>query len=374
MRVVHVISGLAVGGAEVMLQKLMRTMDPDQFDPVVVSLRRGGEIGDQLRAEGFAVHDLGLTGSMVTPGAVWRLRNLARDLKPQVIQGWMYHGNLAAALMARLSPGDPDLFWNIRHSVDDIGREKMGTRLVIRLGGVISGAPKRIVFNSGLSLEQHGGLGYPRNSSLMIPNGFDLDRFGPSPEAGAELREELGLPGDTLLVGVAARRHPMKGHEAFLEAAVRLRTGGRNIHFVLVGRGVTPDDPVLRDLSGRFENESPVHLLGLREDMPSFLAGLDLLCVPSLYGEGFPNVLGEAMACGVPCVATDVGESREIVADLGRIVQPGDPAALAAAMGEILAMDSEARSDLGARCRARIQENYSLENIAERYAALYLSG
>jgi glycosyltransferase involved in cell wall biosynthesis len=116
-----------------------------------------------------------------------------------------------------------------------------------------------------------------------------------------------------------------------------------------------------------------VHLVGQREDMPSFLAGLNLLCVPSLYGEGFPNVLGEAMACGVPCVATDVGESRTIVADTGRIVPPGDPASLGDAMGELLALDPEDRSDLGRSCRGRIQENYSLEKIAERYTELYLA-
>lgn len=373
MKVVHLITGLQVGGAEMMLLKLLRAMDRSTFDPVVISLIPGGECRALIETEGIPVHDLSMKNRLPSPAGILALRRLARKLEPDVIQGWMYHGNLAGVLLSRFSSGKPRLFWNIRHSVEDIGREKPMTRLVIRLGGLFNRAPYRIIFNSGMSLDQHTGFGYPREKSLMIPNGFDLDRFHPSLEARAGLREELGLPPETLLVGVAARRHPMKGHEEFLKAAALLRAGGRDVRFVLVGRGVTSSDPILRDLSGRTELEGRVLLLGQREDMPSFLAGLDLLCVPSLFGEGFPNVLGEAMACGVPCVATEVGESREIIGETGRIVRPGETAALAEAMGEMLDLDPEASLDLGGRCRGRILEHYSLKNIAERYAELYLS-
>jgi glycosyltransferase involved in cell wall biosynthesis len=371
--VVHVITGLQVGGAEMMLLKLLGAMDRSTFDPVVISLIPGGECRTLIEAEGIPVHDLSMKKGLPSPAGILALRRLAGKLEPDVIQGWMYHGNLAGALLSRFAPGKPRLIWNIRHSVADIGREKPTTRLVIRLGGLSSRSPCRIIFNSGMSLEQHTGLGYPREKGLMIPNGFDLDMFHPSPEARAALRKELGLSPETLLVGVAARRHPMKGHEEFLKAAALLNAGGRDIRFVLVGRGVTSGDPVLRDLSGRPELVGLVFLLGQRENMPFFLAGLDLLCVPSLYGEGFPNVLGEAMACGVPCVATNVGESGEIVGETGRIVQPGEQDALADAMGQMLDMDPEARMDLGVKCRGRILENYSLENIAERYAELYRS-
>jgi len=373
MKVVHVITGLQVGGAEMMLVKLLGAMDRSKFDPVVISLMSGGDNRAWIEAEGIPVHDLSLGKGLPSATAILALRRLARKLKPDLIQGWMYHGNLAATLFGGFAPGKPRLIWNVRHSVNDIGQEKPMTRMVIRLGGGLHRAPFRIIFNSGMSLDQHIGLGYPLKKALMIPNGFDLDRFHPSREAKARIREEFDLSPGTFLVGMAARRHPMKGHEDFLKTAALLRTAGRDIRFVLVGRGVTFDEPVLRDLVNGSGLEGLVHLLGQREDMPSFFSGLDLLCVPSIFGEGFPNVLGEAMACGVPCVATDVGESREIVAGTGRIVRPGEPAALAQAIGELLDLTTEARLDLGGRCRARIQENYSLENIAERYAELYLS-
>ena len=373
MKVVHVITGLQTGGAETMLHKLLLAMDRKRFQPVVVSLLAGGEILEKIVEAGIPVHVLGMKRGLPTPATLLKLRGLARTLEPDVIQGWMYHGNLACALLGGFAPGKPRLIWNIRHTVDDIGLEKPLTRLVIRLGGLLKRTPYRIIFNSGISLDQHARLGYPRKKGLMIPNGFDLSMFRPSLEARVRLREELGLSPETLLVGVAARRHPMKGHEEFLKAANLLMASKRDVRFVLVGRGVTSDDRRLRDLAGAPNLEGVVHLLGQCGDMASFFAGLDLVCVPSIFGEGFPNVLGEAMACGVPCVATDVGESREIIADTGRVVKPGDSAALAEAMGELLDMTGEARSDLGNRCRARILDNYSLEKIVEQYVQLYLS-
>lgn len=372
MKVVHIITGLGVGGAEMMLHKLLTTMDRSQYEPAVISLMAGGECRDLIEAEGIPVFDLDMKAGMPSVGQVQKMRQLAKQLEPDLVQGWMYHGNVMATLFVKFVSGNPRLLWNIRHSVADLGQEKRGTRLVIRLGALGSKRPDRIIYNSEVSQEQHARLGYAPEKAEMIPNGFDMDRFRPSPEAAAQLRAQLGLPDDTMLVGVAARCHPMKGHEIFLRAAARLRSEGSNSHFVLAGRGVAGDDPVLRDLAGGVL-DACVHLLGQRRDMPSFLAGLDLLCVPSLFGEGFPNVLGEAMACGVPCVATDVGESKTIVADTGRIVPPNDLAALVRALGEMMALDWEDRADLGRRCRTRIQEDYSLGKIAARYAELYQS-
>lgn len=373
LKVIHVINGLHVGGAEMMLHKLLSSMDRTRFDSTVLSLTAGGECRALISDLGIPIRDLDLKGGGVSPSGVLALRRLALDLEPDVIQGWMYYGNLTGSLMTKFTPGDPRLFWNIRHSVADLGREKLSVRMAIRLGGLMSRRPDKIIYNSGVSVEQHALLGYARDKGLMIPNGFELDRFVPSEQARADLRRELGLSREAVLVGVAARRHPMKGHEEFLKAAALLRSTVPEVEFVLVGRGVTMDDPVLRELVQVPELDGTVHLPGQRDDMPSFFAGLDLLCVPSLNGEGFPNVLGEAMACGVPCVATDVGESRGIIADTGRIVEPGDPVALAAALAEMLQMDPGERLDLGRRCRDRIRDHYSLGKIAEIYEGLYSS-
>ncbi len=373
MRVVHVITGLAVGGAETMLLKLLRTMDRNLFDPVVVSLVDGGEIGDQLRTEGFAVHGLGLKSAMVTPGAVWRLRRLARELRPRVIQGWMYHGNLAATLMSFFAPADPTLFWNIRHSVEDLGREKVLTRAVIKGGGFLASRPRRIIFNSHVSIDQHAAHGYPANKALMIPNGFDTERFHPDENARAALRDELGVGADAPLIGMVARRHPMKGHENFLRAAALVRNVRPDVRFVLAGRGVTPDDRELRTLVEEGDLSGKAFLVGQRSDMPAVFAALDLLCLPSSYGEGFPNVLGEALSCGVPCVATDVGDSQAVMGECGRIVKPGNPATLAGAMLEILDLPAAEAAELKVAGRERVRRKFALESIAGLYAELYRS-
>lgn len=371
MKIVHVITGLHVGGAESMLFKLLTSMDPDRFHQSVISLLPGGETRARIEEAGLPVHDIGMKRGLPTPGSIMALRRLARRLGPDVVQGWMYHGNLAGSMLAGFAPDRPRVYWNIRHSVAELGQEKSSTRLAIRLGSRMSARPEKIIYNSSVSLDQHALLGYRLDKGLMIPNGFDAEIFKPSKSARHGLRAELGIPEDALLVGVAARRHPMKGHDEFLQAAGMLEPVGRRVHFLLVGRGVTPADVRLRELAGADGLAGRVHLLGQREDMPGFFAGLDLLCVPSLFGEGFPNVLGEAMACGVPCLATDVGESREIVGTTGRIIQPGDVSELAEGMHEMLGGDNDMKQARSVACRDRILDNYSLGKIAGLYEDLY---
>jgi glycosyltransferase involved in cell wall biosynthesis len=373
MRLVHVITGLAVGGAETMLRKLLCVTDRERFDPVVVSLIPGGEIGDLLKADGIPVLNAGITGLADLPGGIWRLRALARDLEPRIIQGWMYHGNLAASLMAAFSPGNPGLFWNIRHSVDDLRNEKATTRFVIRLGSRFSGQPRRIIVNSSASVGQHVGLGYRADKCLMIPNGFDTAALRPDPRARLALREELGIDGTAPVVGMVARRHPMKGHEDFLEACAMVAVGNPDARFVLAGRGVTMEDPGLAKSAAAPELAGRVHLLGQRGDAASLMAGLDVLCLSSRFGEGFPNVLGEAMSCGVPCVSTDVGEAAAIIGPVGEVVPARDIAALAAGITKILTMADDERAALGDAARQRIVDRYSLGEVARRYEELYAS-
>jgi glycosyltransferase involved in cell wall biosynthesis len=372
LKIVHVITGLQVGGAETMLLKLLKTMDGSRFEPIVVSLQDGGATRDIMTAEGVSVRSLGLTGGLTTPGAIWRLRRLARALEPQVIQGWMYHGNLGASLMAGLARGNPDVFWNIRHSVYDLTMEKPLVRMVIRLGGRLSGRPRKIVFNSAVSLEQHVGLGYRRGKCVMIPNGFDTEAFRPDPACRRELRRELDLDQDTPILGSVGRMHPHKGQLDFLKAAARVSAKRPEVHFVMAGEGVTEENSELRGFLAGKGLRQQVHLLGPRSDVPCLMAGLDLLCISSLT-ESFPNVLGEAMACGVPCVATNVGEAARIIGTAGEIVPPGQPDALAGGIIRVLALPPASLHALGTVARQRIVTHYSIAALYRKYAELYES-
>lgn len=370
MRIAHVISGLATGGAQAMLAKLLEAPGAPH-EQLVVTLCPGGALRPRVAATCVELHDLGLARGRASPAALLRLSRLLRRFAPDLVHGWMYHGNLAALLAARLAGGRLPVLWNIRHSLHDLGLEKTATRLVIRAGAPLSRLADAVVYNASTSALQHQRHGYAPFGTEVIPNGFDTARFRPDPAARAAIFRELGLAPATRLVGLAARYHPMKDHAALIEAASRLAAGGTDLHLVLAGEDVTPANAALRAAIARSGLADRVSLVGERQDMPRMLAALDLAVLCSAWGEGFPNVLGEAMACGVPCLATDVGDCRMLVEGTGQVVRPGDAEALAAALASLLAMPRQALRDRGMAARARIERDFALPAVVRRYDALY---
>ena len=371
-RVCFVSTGLATGGAETMLLKLLAELSEARIEASVISLRDKGVIGGRIEALGVPVEVLGLGHGRSLISAVWRLRRCLRRLRPNVVQGWMYHGNLAASLATMLAGGRWPVLWSIRQSLYDLAKEKRGTSAMIRLGARLSRtAPRTIVYNSRVAAAQHEAIGYSPRRRMVIPNGFDTQRFVPDPAARLALRAELGIPPDSIVVGMAARYHPMKNHAGLLRAAGVLRREGRDFHVVLMGAGVEASSAVLAQNIRGNQLDGRVHLLGEREDVPALTAGFDIACLSSSWGEGFPNAVGEAMACGLPLVVTDVGDSAFLVGDTGRVVPRDDPAALATAIAELLDGGLPLRTALGERARQRIVAEFSMDSIAARYAALY---
>lgn len=373
MKLVHVIIGLHVGGAELMLLKLLQGLDRSRFDSVVIALTEGGEVSARIAELGVPVHHLGLGSVWHLPVVLRRLHGLARDLAPDAVQGWMYHGNIAASLLARWSPHRPDLIWNIRHTLVDPSLEKPLTRAVIRLGGRWSSGASKVIHNARQSVAQHEDQGFAHGNAVVIPNGFDLDRFRPDATAGPALRAELGLPPESLLVGTLGRWHPLKGQAVFFQALGAVPPTPAPVHYLCAGRGLTADNADVAQLVAATGAADRVHLLGQRDEPQRFLAGLDVFCLPS-RGEGFPNALGEAMACGVPCVATAAGEATLMLEGLQDTVPVDSPSDLAAALARMLATAAGQRRELGARGRDRIAERYGLAAITARYAELYTAG
>lgn len=372
MKIAHIITSLEKHGAQMMLYKVLSSMERSRFDSVVISLADGGALKDKFAALGVAVHSVGMKKGVPTPGSVYRFARLMKQVKPDLVQGWMYHGNLAAQFAAARSPGRIPVVWNIRGSSYNLRDEKPVTAAIIWLGGKLSGLPKVIINNSLVSAVKHEELlGYRSDKREIIPNGFDTDCFAPSLEARSSLRVELGLSGDALLIGMLARYHPMKDHASFLHAAALLLKGHPQIHFVLSGEGVDRSNEELRGLIERLSIAERIHLLGERNDMNRIAAALDIVALSSAYGEGFPNVVGEAMACGVPCVVTDVGDSAFVVGATGRAVPPRNASALTSACRELVEMGAESRQELGQAARRRVLENFSIEAIAHKYETLY---
>jgi len=371
MKIVHLITSLSTGGAEMMLYKLLSAVDHKRFKHVVVSLIDRGTFGERIEELGVSVYTLGMRhGRLPIPDSLWRLICLGRLLRPDIIQGWMYHGNMAALLVSALVPAQAEVIWNIRQTTYDLKQERRLTSLLIHAGAVLSSKPARIIYNSSVSLEFHKKLGYASHRSLVLANGFDCKLFKPDAAARYSFRRSLKLDGEAFLIGVVGRYHPVKDHANFLQAAGILERTWPNVHFVLVGCGVDHTNSELVALIRQIGINGKIHLLGERTDVHHITAALDIASSPS-QSEGFPNVVGEAMACEVPCVVTDVGDSAKIVDVTGIVVPPRNPQALADGWGRLIEMGAEARRKLGIAARKRIQDNYSLSTIAGQYEDLY---
>ncbi|MBN2386538.1 MAG: glycosyltransferase [Anaerolineales bacterium] len=368
IRLLHVITGLQVGGAELALQRLLVGLDRAEFEPAVVALTGDGPVGEGLRARGIPVTTLELAPGRPDPRLVLGLRRVLRCFDPDLVQSWMYHADLVAALAV---PRRIPLVWNIHHTVADLAGLKPATRLVVRWNARLShSAPDRIVCCAEATRTTHAALGYCTERMLVIPNGVDPDIFRPDPAARGEVREQLGLDPAAPLIGMCARFHPDKDHQTFLQAAELLHAGRPGVGFVLWGSGVVPDNPSLAGWIGTGSLRNRLHLLGQRDDSPRLAAALDLATLSSA-SEAFPTVLVEAMACGVPCVTTDVGDAARIVGATGLTVPCRDPQALAAAWERVLVQPAGERLALGAAARQRVVENFTLARTTALYVKLY---
>ena len=368
-RVVHLISSLATGGTEMMLFKLLRGMRGTGVESTVVCLTTGGAIEERIARLGIPVFNLNMRRGIPNPLALWRLYRILRRLKPDVLQTWLYHADLLGLAAARLA-GVHALTWNVRCSTTDERYRRGMTGFAVRALARLSHVPNVVVVNSDAGLRVHEDLGYRPRRWRVIPNGFEIDRFVPDAAAYAGVREELGLASDTVLIGLIARYDPLKDHETFLRAAAHICRDDPRVHLLLVGCGVDPSNGALTGLANALGITGNVHLLGERPDIPSLTAALDVATCSS-RGEGFPNVVGEAMACAVPVVATNVGDLAAVIGDTGIVTPIGDVQGFAAGLRTVLALTPEARLELGKRARARIADRYDLRKVVGDYVTLY---
>lgn len=367
----HIISDLNVGGAEVVLCNLLSALDRERFAPAVISLMDRGPLRARLEALGIPVYSPRMKSGWPSPAAWRRFLRLVRELKPDLLQGWMYHSNLAATLAQKALRLNAPVVWSVHYTLANLPRERRLTAFVIRLGAKFSRRANRIIFVSRTSQQQHAALGYDVSRSCVLPNGVNTQEFQPSPEARRAVRSELGLAEDAPLVGHIGRFHPMKDHANFLRAAALTAQQRPDAHFLLAGRRVDGQNTDLRQIIGELNLTGRAHLLGERHDVPRLAAALDVFALSSAYGESFPNIIGEAMACGVPCVVTDVGDAAWIVGETGASIQPQDPAALAAKCLFYLNLPAPQRAAAGLAARRRVCELFALDSVTRQYAQLY---
>jgi glycosyltransferase involved in cell wall biosynthesis len=349
-KVLWITTGLGSGGAEMMLAQLVNGLPKLQH--VVVSLTAGGKHAASLPN----VHSLDMPAGKPTLSALWKLFRLIRREKPDVLMGWMYHGCLVATLAKFMRFKQVPMIWNIRQSLYDLKLEKRGSAMVIRALAWLSWLPKRITYNSQLSSQQHEAIGYAKTKTQLIANGFDLAKWKPDVKRVFQLvPNELE---NSFYIGRFGRNAPMKDYPTFIEAAKLIHAKHPETRFIIVGAETESlDVPPF------------IEVLGERHDLPELTASLNIAVSSSAFGEGFPNVVGEAMACAVPVVATDIGDTRWVMGETGRLVPPRDPQVLAKACLEIL--DSGLTQDRAAR--ERIERHFSLTSVLGQFESLITS-
>jgi glycosyltransferase involved in cell wall biosynthesis len=372
IRVTHVIAGLELGGAETMLCKLLSVSDHERLQPSVVSLSTLGPLAPRIAALGVPVSALHMARGRVQARPLARLARGLRARRPHVVHTWMYHADLLGGAVARAVRGDGRVIWGVRGSVDP-RQSKRSSRLTARACAATARLlPYRVVSCSERLAEMHIALGYPSERMMVIPNGFDLSWFRPDGQLRAQGRRWLGATDEEQIVGILGRHDPQKDHRTFVRAAALTLRERPAVRVAMCGPGIDTDNRELTQLLAQAGIAERVRLMGVAHDPRPVLNALDVLVCSSAFGEGFPNVIGEAMACGVPCVTTDVGDAALIVADTGRVAPVGDAPALAREILALLDMDTPARRALGARARARVEQNYALPDIACRFQDLYV--
>lgn len=367
MRIVHIISGLSTGGAETMLHRLVNELSAHSH--VIISLTSNGPVGQKLLSEGFDVRALNIRSPLGLL-SLFKLWQLLREYKPDIIQTWMYHADLIGSVIGRLS-GNKNIIWNIRNTNIPQGKYS-STGIVIMICAKLSYfVPKKIVCCAKSALYLHADLGYSKEKLLVIPNGYDASRFNRSPAGRFESKKLLGIPEKKTVVGIIGRFDKLKGYDIFAKASELLSNTSRNKYlFLAVGRAVENDNDDIRQLIKNLSPNAEFKLLGERSDIPKVMQALDVFCLAS-RAEGFPNVVAEAMLMEVPCVVTDVGDARTIVGSFGMVVPPEDASALADAIEATAALDSKSRNEIVRSARQRILDNYSIDAIAQQYETMY---
>jgi glycosyltransferase involved in cell wall biosynthesis len=369
LKVCHIITSTQVGGAETQLKQLIQASDPARLEHHVMSLEPLGELACGIKQAGALVASLNLVKNpLCIPGGFIRLRACLKKTRPHVIHTWMYHADLMGILAAK-SLGRKEALWSLRCSNLDLSRYSRATKLVVSACSRLSSWPALIVANSQAGRDWHVKLGYPREKMLVVPNGIDPDLFRPDQEIRQKRRVELGLRDDDFLVGHVGRHDPAKDHAGLLKAFCSLVQEIPRARLLLIGQGLSPDNPVFAacaepPLAGR------CFLLGRRLDVADWYPAMDAF-VSSSLSEGLPNVVAEAMSCAVAPVVTDAGDSRIMVGDCGLVVPPGRPGELSRALKRMMQMPLSQRLNLGLAARRRIESGYSVSAMLQATMEVY---
>ena len=365
----HIIASLDIGGAETMLSRLINHRPNLLKSTIVISLTNNGKIGRALEEIGVKVICLEMKNWLSIFKTLLKLKKIIRIERPNIIHTWMYHANIFGGIAAYLAKNQ-NIIWSIRRS-QFTRKESLSTFIVMKIGAMFSSIiPKSIVHVAESGLKNHQKYGYKSNNTLVIPNGFDLEKLKYDQIVRKKIRNKLNLNDDQILVGSVGRFHVSKGYETLISSSVNVLKVHKNVKYLLIGRNLDEQNSILMKWINKTGFAENFIMVGEKQDIPEYMNAMDIFCLPSIT-EGFPNVIGEAMASGLPCVASRVGDVEKITGDTAILVEPNNNELLSKGLNKILSMDSKKRKIMGSKGRRKIEKEYPINLICEKYYNLY---
>ena len=358
--IMHVISGLRIGGAENMLASIIEHSSSFNDEHIVLSLTSGGIVKERIENMGVKVYDIGLQSAFDMPRSLFRIISLIKKYQPNVIQGWMYYGDLFAAICLYASGrrSKTSLYWGVRNSNLNLRKYSFQLRVAIKFCSMLSFLPDKIVSNSSKGVDFHKDLGYQEDKFIIIENGLDSKKFQANKRFRQKIRNDLGIDDERLIVVMSARIDPMKNHELFIDAVSRIP----GVTGLVLGRG-TED----------FNKQNNIFFLGEKQNTNEYLAASDIFVSPSLFGEGLSNSLAEAMASELLVVYTDVGDNKKLVGNCGYVLQTNSSNELCKVIDNLIALSPKERKNIGKKARERIIKHYPIEKTVNKFGELYQS-
>lgn len=372
MKVALLARDLEVGGAQRQLVTLARGLHRRGVPTCVVSCFAGGALESDLRRDCVPTHVLDKRGRWDVVPFMARLVSVLRRERPDALCSYLVLANILAAVVKPVLP-DCRVAWGVRASRVDLDRYDGLARGTARIEAALSRAADVIITNSHSGRRQAELRRFPKDRLVVVPNGVDTSAFRPDPEGGRRVRREWGIDERAPLVGLVARIDPMKDHANFLAAAGRLAVEAPDMRFACVGDGPAALRAGLVAKGAALGLADRLTWSPVRADMPAVYGALSVLVSASSFGEGFPNVVAEAMACGTPCVVTDVGDSALVAGEDSVVVASGDAPALAAGVVRMLARRGDDAA-LPGRLRERVEREFSVDCLVTRTLAALRPG